>query len=288
MVEKNNSNFVKRNAKASVFAHLFSLTRYKRELYLYFHPRDQDIKDSEIITWTLTSTYTNSIINDLGIIAKDKLLLLVEAQSTWTLNILPRMLVYLAESYNRYLVNTKQNIYGSKIITLPKPEFYVIYSGKEKITNEKITIRKDFFKDYNCPVELEIKVINNDNSSNVVNEYIKFTNIFDTNNQMYGYTKESIMLTINECINKNILKDYFVENKMEVYGMLSCCFDEETIKEMYGWERYREGEEKGIAVGEAKGWRDALVELYKQNMVSKEYAANKLKISVDEFLELAK
>ena len=49
-----------------------------------------------------------------------------------------------------------------------------------------------------------------------------------------------------------------------------------------------EGKTEGKAEGVLEGWRDALVELYKQNMISKEYAANKLKMTIDEFLELAK
>lgn len=39
---------VKRNVKASVFTHIFSIERYRKELYLCFHPRDRDISSKDI------------------------------------------------------------------------------------------------------------------------------------------------------------------------------------------------------------------------------------------------
>lgn len=51
-------------------------------------------------------------------------------------------------------------------------------------------------------------------------------------------------------------------------------------------EIYLDGYASGEKRGEAKGIRELLIDQYKQNMVSKEYAANKLNISEEEFLEL--
>ena len=39
---------VKKNVKSSVFTHLFSIEKYRRELYLCFHPRDGDISSKDI------------------------------------------------------------------------------------------------------------------------------------------------------------------------------------------------------------------------------------------------
>ena len=123
----------KKNAKASVFTHLFSIPRYKKELYLSLHPNDKSIREEEIETWTLFSVFTNIQLNDLGILVRDKILLLMEAQSTWTLNILPRIFEYLGESFNRYVIETEQNIYGPKRVKLPMPELYVLYTGRKNI-----------------------------------------------------------------------------------------------------------------------------------------------------------
>ena len=62
----------------------------------------------------------------------DRLLILVEAQSTWTVNIIIRSLIYLMTTYQDYFTRTKQNLYKSKKVKLPKPELYVIYTGDRK------------------------------------------------------------------------------------------------------------------------------------------------------------
>ena len=173
---------VKKTAKSSVFTHLFSIPKYKKELYLCFHPNDKDIDEKEIKTWTLTSIFTNIQINDLGILVRETLLLLIEAQSTWTLNILPRMLEYLGESYNRYVIETNQNIYGAKKVTLPSPELYVLYTGAKPIKEKVISFKKEFFNN-DCPVDLKAKVITLSNSSKIIKEYIRFTKILDKNNK---------------------------------------------------------------------------------------------------------
>ena len=53
-------------------------------------------------------------------------------------------------------------------------------------------------------------------------------------------------------------------------------------------EIYLDGYETGEKRGEVKGMTELLLELYKQNMITKEYAAKKLNITEEEFLELVK
>ena len=61
-------------------------------------------------------------------------------------------------------------------------------------------------------------------------------------------------------------------------------------KKMSGLTReiYLDGYETGEKRGEVKGMTELLLELYKQNMITKEYAAKKLNITEEEFLELVK
>ena len=278
---------VKKNAKSSVFTHIFSIAKYKRELYLCFHPKDKDIKDEEIKTWTLSSIFTNIQINDLGILVRDTILLLVEAQSTWTLNILPRVLEYLGESFNRYVIETKQNIYGEKKVKLPKPELYVLYTGNKVIKEKEISFKKEFFNN-KCPVDIRIKVITIKNSSKILKEYIKFTKVLDKNNKEYGYTKKSITETIKYCIEHKILKEYLKEYKKEVYNIMTSVYDQKTATDMYGNERYATGLLEGREEGMQQGEMDAFVKIYKRGLIKELDAARMLNISVEEFLKLVK
>ena len=50
---------------------------------------------------------------------RDKLILLVEAQSKFSINIALRMLLYLAATYKEYLEEHKLDLYGSKPVFYP-------------------------------------------------------------------------------------------------------------------------------------------------------------------------
>ena len=274
------SKVVKKNVKASVFTHLFSIEKYRRELYLCFHPRDGDISSEDIKEYTLSSVFTNIQVNDLGILVRDTLLVLVEAQSTWTYNILPRMLEYLAESYNRYVIDTNQNIYGTKKVKLPKTELYVLYTGSKTIKETSISL-KDIFFDDDSPIDVRVNVITINNSSKIMREYIKFSKIVDKNNKKYGYTKESIIKTIDECIAKKILKEYLSEYKKEVYNIMTYSIDHQKLAtEMYGREQYAEGKVEGMLC--------ILVEMVKDKILSVAEAAKRLGVSESDFIKMSK
>ena len=38
--------------------------------------------------------------------------------------------MYLAQTYHEFFKRTKQNLYGSKLVNMPKPELYVIFTGE--------------------------------------------------------------------------------------------------------------------------------------------------------------
>ena len=73
----------------------------------------------------------------------------MEAQSTWTVNILVRILLYLAQSYHEYFQRTSQDYYKSRKVKMPKPELYVIFTGNrgrkpDDIINQYIVFCKVF------------------------------------------------------------------------------------------------------------------------------------------------
>ena len=116
----------KRTAKDSVFLDLFQNKSYLLKLYQTLHPEDTTATEDSLTDVTITNILTDNLYNDLGFIVNDKLMILVEAQSTWTMNILVRALLYLAQSYHEYFQRTSQDYYKSKKVKMPKPELYVI------------------------------------------------------------------------------------------------------------------------------------------------------------------
>ena len=120
---------VNRNAKDSVFVDLFAHPRYLLRLYRVLHPEDTESGEDDLTIVTLDNLLLKERYNDLGFLVGNRLIILVEAQSTWSLNILIRFLLYVADTYNRYIEGNDLNLYSGKTLTLPLPELYVIYTG---------------------------------------------------------------------------------------------------------------------------------------------------------------
>ncbi|HIR89464.1 MAG TPA: hypothetical protein IAC96_10990, partial [Candidatus Fimimorpha faecalis] len=117
----------KKTAKDSIFRDLFENPKYLLQLYQVLHPEDTEVTEEQISSVTIQNVLLDQMYNDLGFVVKERLLLLVEAQSTWSKNIVIRALLYLANTWKEYIQKNKLNIYGSGGMILPKPELYVIY-----------------------------------------------------------------------------------------------------------------------------------------------------------------
>lgn len=96
------AEIVKRTIKDSVFTNLFRDRRYLIQLYKTLHPEDTEVTEDELSDITIHNILTDGIYNDLGFMRGDRLLILVEAQSTWTTNIIIRSLMYQMITYLLY------------------------------------------------------------------------------------------------------------------------------------------------------------------------------------------
>ena len=112
---------MKYTAKDSVFSFIFKQPENTRQLYLALHPEDTEVTEADCKLVTLEHVLTNGITNDLGFQVRDKLILLVEAQSKFSVNIALRMLLYLAATYKEYIDEQKLDLYGSKPSPSPGP-----------------------------------------------------------------------------------------------------------------------------------------------------------------------
>ncbi|MCD8151352.1 MAG: hypothetical protein LUE92_17785 [Clostridiales bacterium] len=71
-----------RTVKDSVFRDLFSEKKYLFQLYKALHPEDTESIADDLEYVTLEQVLVHDIYNDLGFLVGDRLLVLVEAQST--------------------------------------------------------------------------------------------------------------------------------------------------------------------------------------------------------------
>ena len=170
---------INRNIKDSVFCDLFGKPEYLIQLYRALHPEDMETQQEDLTIVTLSRIIVREMYNDLGFLAGNRLLVLVEAQSSWSENIVVRFLMYLGETYRRYIEKNDLDLYTTKKVELPKPELYVIYTGDRMERSEKISLKSEFFGgEYSC-VEVEAKVIYDSVQGDILNQFITFSKVFD-------------------------------------------------------------------------------------------------------------
>ena len=118
----NDDNEPKYTIKDSVFRHIFLKPKYALQLYRVLHPEDTEVAEEDISYLTLVREITDGIRNDLGLYIRGRYLILIEAQSTWSVNILVRLFIYLAETWKNHIVRNGLDVFSSKAVDLPVPE----------------------------------------------------------------------------------------------------------------------------------------------------------------------
>ena len=230
-----------RKAKDSVFTNLFTIPKYRYQLFKELHPEVKGITEDDIEIVTLEHVLMNNEYNDLGLLAGDHFLILAEAQSTWSVNILIRFLLYLASTYKDYIEAKEISLYGTKKAVIPKPELYLIYSGNKGKKPEVLSFTKEFFGGYESAVEIKAKVIYGDNKKHdMISQYIAYCRVLDMQVKKFGRTKKAIEETIGICSDKDILKEYLENHRKEVVDIMTQLYDREREMKLYVKEREQE------------------------------------------------
>ena len=235
----------KRTAKNTVFLDLFQDKKNLLKLYKTLHPEDTDTTEDTLNIVTIDNVLTDNLYNDLGImVGNNRLLLLLEAQSSWTVNILIRILLYLAQSYHEYFERTSQSLYKSTKVKMPKPELYIIYTGNKGTKLETISLSQEFFDGADIDIEVRAKVIYESNTEDIINHYIIFCKVFDEQRKLYGMTEKTVKETIRICKDRNILREYLTSREKEVVTIMMSLFDDEQIMRTYAKDIQKETERK--------------------------------------------
>ncbi len=224
----------KRTAKNSVFLDLFQDKKNLLKLYKTLHPEDTAATEDMLDIVTIDNVLTDNLYNDLGImVGNNRLLLLLEAQASWTVNILIRILLYLAQSYHEYFERTSQSLYKSKKVKMPRPELYIIFTGNKGGKPDIISLSKEFFNGADIDIEVRAKVIYESDTEDIINQYIVFCKVFDEQRKLYGMTEQTVKETIHICKDRNILKEYLMSREVEVVTIMMSLFNDEQIMKTY-------------------------------------------------------
>ena len=258
---------INKKYKDSVFIKLFSNKKEIINLYNAIKDTNYDIEKTEIEIITLEKVLFMERNNDLCFTIDNKLVVLIEHQSTINNNMPLRFLLYIAREYEKIL--DENNIYKEKLVKIPTPEFIVLYNGERNYEERKLLKLSDaFYNNENVKLELIVDIININynkniniiNKSKTLNEYSYFIYLVRENikNNKDKVKKEdlikySIEKTIKECIEKNILKEFLKMNSSEVLNMLYTELKIEKAEKIWKEEAFQDGIEVGISKGRELG-----------------------------------
>ena len=189
--------------------------------------------EDEIEDITIKHVLVDADYNDLGFSVENRLMVLVESQSMWTFNIIIRALMYLIQTYHDYFKRTNQNLYGSKKVNMPIPELYVIFTGERKNIPDTISLSKEFFGGAEIAIDVEVKVLYQENEKDIIGQYIIFSKVYNEQRKLYGNTKQAVTETIRICKDRNVLKEYLESREQEVVDIMMTLFDDEQILKAY-------------------------------------------------------
>ena len=254
-------------------------------MYRELHPEDTDVTVDDIHIETLETVLVNDVYNDLGFIVrsgdKARFVILVEAQSKWTENLTLRMLIYIVETYRRYLKETQQSEHLEKRIILPKPEFYVVYTGSKEVADE-VSFSETYFGG-DSPLDLRLRVLRQPCKDTLHGQYIGFCKVYDEQRKIHSNKIECIKETIRICFEKGYLIHFLDKHRQEATSMMSELFDEQAIREQYEIALMKQHEEKGRAEGKTEGRLSTLIEMVKKGIITIMQAAELENMTVAEF-----
>jgi hypothetical protein len=251
----------KRDIKDSVFTFLFSDIEYTKQLYLSLHPEDTDIRDEDFRLVTLENILAIGQYNDLGFQVRDKLILLVEAQSTFSPNIPLRMLMYLAKTYNEYIEEHQLSLYREKKVSIPRPELYVIYTGEKEAPD---ILRLSDMYEGSGSADLTVRVLRDGQPGDILSQYVDFCQVANEQVSLYGRTDEALMSTIQLCLEQGILVPFLDSRKKEVVDIMTRLFSQEKAWEMELAANARENREAGRVEGRVEGRMEAQADMLRR------------------------
>ena len=257
---------VNRKHKDSVFSALFSTPEILRELYSAIEGIDVP-PDAIVDINTLSDALYMKQINDLSFTINDRVVVLVEHQSTINENVPVRLLMYAGRVYEKIV--DREKLYHKKLEQIPTPEFIVLYNGKEPCPECQTLRLSTAFKDLSglklsecgdLPLELVVQVYNINHGYNAeilkrsknLNEYSLLMGKINEYNEKLPI-EESVTNAVKYCIEHGILKEFLKKHGSEVVNMLFEELSLEEIVAIRSEEAAEEAREKAFIIGHAEG-----------------------------------
>ena len=268
---------VNRKHKDRLFQRVFADKKDLLDLYNAINGTNYADPDELEIT-TLEDVIYMSMKNDMSFIISSTLNL-YEHQSTFNPNMPVRGLLYFARLYETYIKQHGLNIYGHKLIKLPRPQFIIFYNGRDEYPDEMVLKLSDAFVPMSSAREdaalecratmLNINYGHNRTLLNTCRRLHDYSYFIAKVNEYAdsGLTmEEAVDNAVDLCIKENILADILIKCRSEVSSMLLTEFDEKLYKKSVYKEGYEDGVSEGYERGVDEGHRRGVSEGYERGV----------------------
>jgi predicted transposase/invertase (TIGR01784 family) len=259
--------YVNNKFKNSVFTMLFDDPDLLRELYcalegVYLPP------DIPVSINTLENVLFMDFNNDISFEIAGKLVVLIEHQSTINPNMATRLLIYFTRVIEKIIKGDV--LYSKKKISIPYPEFYVLYNGTDPFPDEQVLKLSELFEkpqDIGLPekakplLELEVRVININEGRNmeIVNRCKKlaeYSAFIAKVREFFEETRDlekAVKTAVKYCQKHDTLKEFLEIHGSEVLSMLTLEWNTEDAIAYAREEGREDGREEGLAEGREEG-----------------------------------
>ena len=209
-----------------------------------------DINELEINT--LETSMLSNQKNDISCKIRDNFLILIEHQSSVNNNMPFRCLSYIAKLLDN-LIDDRTKLYRKTLIKFPAPRFVVLYDGDDSEPLHREMRLSDAFNGDSSSLEL---IVNSFNINYGLNQPLlnkcRYLKDYST---LVGKVKEgianglslhdSIIQTVNFCVDHNVMKQFLLDNEREVFNMLALQWKLEDAQKAW----FLEGRDEGIDIG---------------------------------------
>lgn len=296
-----------REYRSDVFSMLLEDKRRALEIYNAMNETAYDDPELVEITTLEDKSFSLTVRNDASFVL-DANLSIYEHQSTYCPNMPLRDLIYFANMIQKRVYAQRRDIYGRKLLKIPVPRFVIFYNGTEPAPEHYELRLSDAFEHPTDTPELELvcRVYNINKGNNTkllekcptLREYMYFIDRVREYHAATDYMdlETAIEQAIDHCIRENILKDFLIEQRVEVTKVMTMDYTFEKRLEFQREEAVEEGrklgeefgiklgEERGIKLGEKNGMQKILHDLVRKKLIknkSLEQIAEEIEESVD-------
>ena len=253
--------------KDNVFCMLYRDKRNLLELYNALNNSDYTNVDDLQVT-TLNGGSYMKYKNDASFLLCMSLYMF-EQQSSKNPNMPLRFLHYVSDVFRELFSNSM--LHRRSMIKIPVPHFVTFYNGLEKWIEDEDEIRlSDMYEitTDNPELELKVRVININKDVHILNkcktlrDYMTFVNKVRFKMGVEGDdVRIAVTEAIDECIDEDILVDFFEQHREEVVEVSIYDYDEEEVRRVlaeeyaqeYAQKVAKEVSEKAFAEGEQSG-----------------------------------